>query len=124
MFRKTYSREQIRSLINKFALNKVPESKISIETISGGEKAKITAIRTLTKQAPIILMDEPTAAMDERSKEVFDEIISNTEGKLIIVITHRLDESLKKYDRYVIIQNTQMYMTSDFNEAISLVTKE
>ena len=46
------------------------------------------------------------------------------EGKLIIVITHRLDESLKKYDRYVIIQNTQMYMTSDFNEAISLVTKE
>lgn len=124
MFRKTYSQEQIRSLINKFALNKVPESKISIETISGGEKAKITAIRTLTKQAPIILMDEPTAAMDERSKEVFDEIISNTEGKLIIVITHRLDESLKKYDRYVIIQNTQMYMTSDFNEAISLVTKE
>ena len=124
MFRDDYRQEQIEHLINKFELNKISEGSISSDSISGGEKAKITMIRTLAKKTPIILMDEPTAAMDEDSKKVFDEIISDIKGKLVIVITHRLDESLKKFDKYVIVQKQQLYMTSDLNEAIGLVKKE
>lgn len=123
MFQEDYSQDQIESLVKRFFLNKIAESNGLANITSGGEKAKIAVIRTLVKNAPIILMDEPTAAMDEHSKAVFDEIISDMNDRLLIVITHRLDDSLKKFDRYVIVQNAELYMTADYNEAISLATK-
>ena len=59
--------------------------------ISGGEAQKIALARALYKNAPIMILDEPTAALDPRSEyEIytrFDEIAQN---KTVIYISHRL----------------------------------
>lgn len=57
--------------------------------ISGGERQKIAVLRALAKESQVIVLDEPTSAMDvksvERLKKVFLEIKKN---KIIIIVTH------------------------------------
>lgn len=116
---------QRKYLKSKFRLKAYDNNEVSAETLSGGEKAKVATIRTLIKDSPIILMDEPTAAMDEQSQKAFNDTISSIKGKICIVVTHRLDwANLQGYDRYVIINKNKVYMTSDCQEAILWATKE
>jgi ATP-binding cassette subfamily B protein len=59
--------------------------------ISGGEAQKIALARALYKDAPFIVLDEPTAALDPRAEydiySRFDEIVGN---KTAVYISHRL----------------------------------
>lgn len=61
---------------------------------SGGEKQKLALARALYKEAPVIILDEPTAALDplaeERLYREFDELIGNKTG---IYISHRLSST-------------------------------
>lgn len=62
--------------------------------LSGGEKQKLALARTLYKDAPIIVLDEPTAALDAlaeyRLYKSFDDIIGN---KSAVYISHRLSST-------------------------------
>ncbi|UJF25129.1 ABC transporter ATP-binding protein/permease [Suttonella sp. R2A3] len=59
--------------------------------LSGGEKQRISIARALLKDAPIIILDEPTAALDTQSElavqQAIDALVRN---KTVIVIAHRL----------------------------------
>ena len=59
--------------------------------LSGGERQKIAIARALYKDAPFILLDEPTAALDPVAEyevySAFDEVVG---GKTAIYISHRL----------------------------------
>ena len=88
--------------------------------ISGGEAQKIAIARALYKDAPFIILDEPTAALDPIAEaeiyEKFDEIV---EDKTAIYISHRLS-SCKFCDRIavfhegsVIQQGTHTQLLSD-----------
>ena len=60
---------------------------------SGGEKQKISIIRTILKDAEVLIFDEPTSALDKISIENFIQIIRSVKNnKIIIIITH--DHSL------------------------------
>ncbi|MDE7282939.1 MAG: ABC transporter ATP-binding protein/permease, partial [Lachnospiraceae bacterium] len=60
-------------------------------SFSGGEKQKIAIARAIYKDAPFVIMDEPTAALDPESEcevyEGFDKMVGN---KTAIYISHRL----------------------------------
>lgn len=59
--------------------------------LSGGEKQRIAIARALTKGAPILLMDEPTASVDVDTEKVIRETVEKLRGtKTIMVIAHRL----------------------------------
>ena len=59
------------------------------EGLSGGEKQKLSLVRALSKNADIVLLDEPTAALDARSsKALFEYLKSISADKIIILITH------------------------------------
>ena len=59
--------------------------------LSGGEKQRIAIARALLKDAPIILMDEPTASVDTATESIIQETIRNLKGKkTIVIIAHRL----------------------------------
>lgn len=59
--------------------------------ISGGEAQKIAIGRALYKDAPMVILDEPTAALDPRSEaEVYEKFDLLTKGKQTIFISHRL----------------------------------
>ena len=60
-------------------------------TLSGGERQRISIARAILKDAPVILLDEPTAALDTESEVVVQHAIDHlVAGKTVIVIAHRL----------------------------------
>lgn len=58
--------------------------------LSGGQKQRIAIARGLIKNAPIICMDEPTAALDSKSEVAIRDSISELiKGKTVLMVTHR-----------------------------------
>jgi ATP-binding cassette subfamily B protein/ATP-binding cassette subfamily C protein len=61
---------------------------------SGGEGQKIALARALLKDAPVVILDEPTAALDPRAEyEIYQNFHSMVEGKSAIFISHRLSSA-------------------------------
>ena len=59
--------------------------------ISGGEAQKLALARALYKDAPIVILDEPTAALDPIAEhEIYNQFNSFVENKTAIYISHRL----------------------------------
>ncbi|MBR5761983.1 MAG: ABC transporter ATP-binding protein, partial [Lachnospiraceae bacterium] len=61
---------------------------------SGGEKQKIALARALYKNAPVIVLDEPTAALDALAEaKLYQDFDKMVEGKTAIYISHRLSST-------------------------------
>lgn len=61
---------------------------------SGGEGQKIALARALFKDTPVVILDEPTAALDPRAEyEMYQNFNKMSEGKTTIFISHRLSSS-------------------------------
>lgn len=61
---------------------------------SGGQGQKLAIARALYKDAPIIVLDEPTAALDPRAEnEIYKTFSTLVKGKLAIYISHRLSST-------------------------------
>ena len=59
--------------------------------LSGGEAQKIAISRVFAKDSPIVIMDEPSSALDPVAEYTLNQsIMHNTEGKTVIFISHRL----------------------------------
>lgn len=64
-----------------------------IYTLSGGEAQRVALAKTILKDSPIILADEPTASVDQKNSEEIIELILSLkkENKVIIIATHSPD---------------------------------
>ena len=72
--------------------------------ISGGEAQKIAIARALYKDSPIVILDEPTAALDPRSEaEIYEKFNTLIENKMSIFISHRMS-STKFCDKVVVLE--------------------
>ena len=72
--------------------------------LSGGQRQRVAIARALIKDAPIILLDEATAALDSESeRQVQDAIARLCEGRTTIVIAHRLS-TIMHADRIHVIE--------------------
>ena len=83
--------------------------------ISGGEAQKLALARALYKDAPVVILDEPTAALDPVAENhVYNEFNNFVEGKTAIYISHRLS-SCRFCDRIAVFKNGQLceYGTHD-----------
>lgn len=61
----------------------------NVSKLSGGEKQKISIIRILLKNVPILIFDEPTSALDFSSIDVFKQVICDIkQNKIIFIISH------------------------------------
>ncbi|KPC65912.1 ATP-binding cassette domain-containing protein, partial [Streptomyces chattanoogensis] len=59
--------------------------------LSGGERQRISIARAILKDAPVVLLDEPTAALDTESEVAVQRAIDNlVADKTVVVIAHRL----------------------------------
>ena len=73
--------------------------------LSGGETQLLMLARALYKNAPIVVLDEPTAALDPIAESrIYDNYRSLTEGRTSIYISHRLS-STRFCDRIILIDN-------------------
>lgn len=81
----------LENLIDCFNIRNIIDKVIDEKnnTVSGGEKQKISLIRLLLKQPQILIFDEPTSALDKNSIESFKKIVKSLkEEKIIIIVTH------------------------------------
>jgi ATP-binding cassette, subfamily B, bacterial MsbA len=86
--------------------------------LSGGERQRIAIARALVKDAPIILLDEATAALDSESERyVQDAIAKLCQGRTTIVIAHRL-ATVMHADRILVIEAGQIVETGRHDELL------
>lgn len=74
--------------------------------LSGGQRQKVSLARALLKNSPIMILDEPTAALDKESEACVLQTIQalGRDGKIILLITHRAS-TLQIADRVMYIEN-------------------
>lgn len=73
------------------------------ESLSGGQRQAVAVARALTADPPILLLDEPTAAMDHASEEALkQQLREHAAGKTMIVVTHRTS-LLDLVDRIIVV---------------------
>jgi len=59
-------------------------------SLSGGQRQRIAIARSLIKNAPVICLDEPTAALDTKSENyIRDSLLQIVQGKTVVMVTHR-----------------------------------
>ncbi|MGY4319887.1 ABC transporter ATP-binding protein [Bradyrhizobium quebecense] len=72
--------------------------------VSGGQRQRIAIARAFLKDAPILLLDEATAALDADSEEAIREALSRLmRGRTVVAIAHRL-ATLRSFDRVLVLQ--------------------
>jgi subfamily B ATP-binding cassette protein MsbA len=74
-------------------------------TLSGGQRQRIGIARAVIRDSPILILDEPTAALDTESERlVMDALEKLMQGRTVITITHRLS-TISDYDKIFVIRN-------------------
>jgi ABC-type multidrug transport system fused ATPase/permease subunit len=74
-------------------------------SLSGGERQRLSIARAILKNAPILILDEPTSSLDAISEEiVFTALRRLREGRTTIVIAHRLS-TVRDADRILVLDN-------------------
>ena len=80
--------QKFRDGLNTLLVAEVDEEAVNL---SGGQVQKLMLARAIYKNAPILLLDEPTAALDPiAEKDIYLQYNEMTEGKMSIFISHRL----------------------------------
>ncbi len=76
--------------------------------LSGGEWQKIALARAYLRDAQLLILDEPTAALDARSElEVFERFAELTQGKMALLISHRFS-TVRMADRIVVLSGGRL----------------
>jgi len=83
------AKTQAKKLLNKLS---IPESLWDLPpaTFSGGEQQRVNIARTLIQDYPILLLDEPTASLDEKNRDAVIELINEArnQGTAVVGIFH------------------------------------
>lgn len=97
--------EKINSLKNKENTYMVKDVYKDAVDFSGGEKQKLLLAKAIYKNAPVLILDEPTAALDPIAEnELYLKYNEMTEGKISFFISHRLS-STRFCDRILFISD-------------------
>ena len=88
-------------------------------TLSGGERQRLGIARALLKNAPILILDEPTSAMDAISEsEIFDALESLREKRTILVIAHRL-ATIRHATRILVLHDGRLVAQGTHQELLT-----
>jgi ATP-binding cassette subfamily B protein len=86
--------------------------------LSGGQRQRIAIARALVKDAPIILLDEATAALDSESEKQVQEAIEHLcQNRTTIVIAHRL-HTIMHADQILVVENGTIVETGRHDELL------
>ena len=88
--------------------------------LSGGEWQKIALARAYLRDAQLLVLDEPTAALDAKSElEVFERFAELTEGKMALLISHRFS-TVRMADRIVVLEGGRLVEEGTHQQLVAL----
>ena len=88
--------------------------------LSGGEWQKIALARAFMRDAQVLILDEPTAALDAQAEhDLFARIKSLTHGKMALYISHRFS-TVRMADRILFLENGRLVEQGTHEELMAL----
>jgi ABC-type multidrug transport system fused ATPase/permease subunit len=85
-------------------------------SLSGGERQRVAIARALIREAPLLLLDEPTTGLDPTTKRgVIDAIETLLEGRTSIIVTHDL-ELARRADEIALLVDGHVTMQGSYDE--------
>ena len=88
-------------------------------SLSGGERQRLSIARALLKDAPILILDEPTSSLDAISEAaVFDAFRRLRQGRTTLVIAHRLS-TIRDADRILVLHEGRIAAQGTHTELLS-----
>jgi ABC-2 type transport system ATP-binding protein len=108
--------KRINYLISKFGLEDAKDRRIG--KFSKGMRQKLSLARALLHEPPVLLLDEPTSAMDPASARLVRDAIKSlrSEDRSIIVCTHNLVEAEELADKIAIIRDGRIIASGSTRE--------
>ena len=94
--------------------------------LSGGEQQRLSLAMALVGRPQVAFLDEPTAGVDVRGRQVIRQIIRELadDGCAVVLCTHELDEAEKVADRVVIVDRGKVVATGTLDELRSRTSGE
>ncbi|MEO3860720.1 ABC transporter ATP-binding protein [Acrocarpospora sp. B8E8] len=87
--------------------------------LSGGERQRVSIARAILKDAPIVLLDEATAALDsDNEAAVIEALHALTEDRTLLVIAHRL-ATVRAADQIVVLDGGRVVETGDHDRLLA-----
>jgi ABC-type multidrug transport system fused ATPase/permease subunit len=87
--------------------------------LSGGEWQRVAVARALYREAPILILDEPTSAADAGAEQLFfDRLFSLRRKQTVILISHRFS-TVRKADRILVMQNGELIESGSHEELLA-----
>jgi ATP-binding cassette subfamily B protein len=87
--------------------------------LSGGEWQKIALARAYMRDAQVLILDEPTAALDARAEyEVFIRFSQLIAGRMAVIISHRFS-TVRMADRIIVLQNGMVIEDGSHQELVA-----
>ena len=88
--------------------------------LSGGEWQRIALARAYLRDAQLLILDEPTAALDAKSElEVFERFAELTAGKMALLISHRFS-TVRMADRIVVLAGGRLVEAGTHQQLMAL----
>ncbi len=90
------------------------------ETLSGGQRQRIGIARALIRNNPILILDEPTAALDTESERMVIEALDRLmKGRTVITIAHRLS-TIRNCDKILVLKDGVVAEEGTHDELLAL----
>ncbi len=89
-------------------------------TLSGGQRQRIGIARAIIRNSPILILDEPTAALDTESEKLVMEALERLmKGRTVIIIAHRLS-TIRDADKIVVLKGGYVAEEGTHDELVKL----
>ena len=110
---KRQMREKTRQLLHRLALDVDPDAKVA--SLKVGQQQLVEIAKALLHKAEVIIMDEPTSAIGDKEVKALFGIIATlkSEGRIIVYISHKLDELFAIADRYIVLRDGRFIEAGD-----------
>ena len=110
--------EKVRSISETFSVSHLLEK--SFRQLSGGEKARVQLARCCIKNAPLLLADEPIAALDPFYQiDIMEQLKSLTPSHICVVAIHHLSLAYKFCDEVILLNQGQIIASGETTRVLT-----
>ena len=96
---------------------RLPSLRVPVEALSGGQRQSVAVAKTILRNAKVVLLDEPTAALGVAQTRQVLELIGKlrSQGLAVVVISHNLADVFEVVDRVIVLRLGRRVATFDIH---------